>query len=141
MRRVAQRKAGLHWRDKKALDELARTVVMLRAGAVLIEEDGRRSWVGNCQKCGRWRGLSWCHVFTRAALSVRWDPENAFAWCSGCHRHMDQHWEEKREYTIDRLGEAGFDALRMRSRPGRRPDYSAIRVSLELERREIGPFS
>lgn len=114
------------------MDRLARWVVMLRAGAALVTDEGREQWWGRCQRCQRAGWLSWCHVITRGAWSVRWDPLNAFAWCAGCHRWMDQHWEKKREWVIEQIGAAEFDALNLRSNGGR-PDYAGVRLFLQCE--------
>jgi phage terminase large subunit GpA-like protein len=120
------------------LDGLARSVVMARAGAALtVDERGRWSWWGRCQHCGKESWLSWCHLFTRGAYSVRWDPEAAFAWCSGCHRHLDQHWETKRAWAIDRLGEDKYRKLELKKRAGTRPDYGGWLVYLLHEWRPL----
>jgi hypothetical protein len=122
---------GLSAENRGFLDLLARSVVLARAGAALVvQDDGRWSWWGPCERCKRTQWLNWCHVFTRASYSVRWDLDNAFGWCDGCHRHLDQHWEEKRDWAISRVGESAFEALKVRSRPGRRPDYEAVRLYL-----------
>lgn len=74
----------------KTLDDLCREVVFARDRYT-------------CQKCG-WActvvtysptgkvqagKLQWCHIFSRQYHSVRWDPDNSLALCSGCH--MWQH--------------------------------------------------
>lgn len=132
IRRVAKRRAGLTAAGKEHLDRLARTLVMLRANAALFTDEGREQWWGRCQKCNREEWLSWCHVITRGAWSVRWDPLNAFAWCSGCHRWLDQHAEDKRRWVIEQIGEAEYDLLYLRSK-GTRVDYAAVEVFLKRE--------
>lgn len=134
---IGRRRAGLDWRLRNTLDELARSITFLRIGAALVEENGRRMWWGECEKCGRTRWLSWCHVFTRGSYSVRWDPDNAFAWCSGCHRMMDQHWEIKHDWVVNHIGAVRYAALRHRKDSGHRVDYAAVKVALELEKRRL----
>lgn len=124
------RRCGLTAREQDALDRMARWTVMLRAGASLVTDEGREQWWGQCQRCKLPDWLSWCHIFTRGAWAVRWDPLNAWAWCRGCHRHMDQHWEQKRDWTIERIGEEEFDAMKLRSN-GTKVDYAATRLCLQ----------
>jgi len=112
------------------LDRLARTYVMLRANAALFTDQGRDQWWGACERCGKTGWLSWCHVHTRACHATRWDPDNAFAWCSGCHRWLDQHWEDKRAWVIGRIGQEAFDRLTLRAK-GSRPDKAAWKALLE----------
>lgn len=38
-----------------------------------------------CQRCGTTQGLQAAHIFTRSALSTRWDLRNGIGLCSGCH--------------------------------------------------------
>jgi 5-methylcytosine-specific restriction endonuclease McrA len=121
----------------KELDDMARTLVMLRANAGLATDEGRNQWYGACQRCLRTGWLSWCHVFTRAARSVRWDEDNAWAWCRGCHRYMDQHWEQKRDWVIAKIGQERFDMLKLRSN-GRRVDLAGMRVSLKQRLQQAG---
>lgn len=114
---------------KKKCDELARTLVMLRAGAYLVTDEGRRQWWGACERCHKTHWLSWCHVFTRAILAVRWEPDNAFAWCAGCHRYMDQHWNEKRDAAEKRIGAPAFSRLELRARAKARTRIDATTVA------------
>lgn len=133
VRRIAPRRGGLRWQDKKLLDALSRRLTMLIAGAAVVEEDGREMWWGKCRRCPREGWLSWCHVFTRAIAATRWDPDNTFAWCSGCHRHLDLHWKQKERWVIHAIGQERFDAVERRARPGRRVDYGAVKLALEIE--------
>lgn len=132
IRRVARRRAGLSAHGRAELDRMARTLTMLRAGAALFTDEGREQWWGACQRCQKETWLSWCHVITRGAFAVRWDWDNAYAWCSGCHRWLDQHAEEKREWVIRQAGEPAYMKLVMRSR-GKRVDYAGVKVALAQE--------
>jgi len=141
VRKVARRRAGLPREDRDRLDRLARELTMLRANAGRFDnpEPRQPSWWGQCQKCGRARWLSWCHVISRANFHVRWDADNAFAWCAGCHRTLDQHWEQKQAWVEQHIGPARWAMLLLRSRAKGRLDYAAIRVALEQERRRLLP--
>lgn len=112
------------------LDKLCRTRVMLRAGAYEdVDQPGR--WWGVCESCRKPQSsLQWCHIFTRSAHSVRWDLDNSYAWCKGCHFYLDRNWDSKRKWVIEKLGEQGFEALQMRRNTKSKRDYEAIRLYL-----------
>lgn len=116
---------------------MAKAVVMLRAGAENAGTEEKPRWRGRCERCRRAAWLNWCHVFTRATTGTRWDPDNAYAWCDGCHRWMDQHWESKRDWTINRIGDQRWQQLKLRSQAGRRPDYEAVELFLAQERQAL----
>ena len=109
------------------LDDLARTVCMVRVDAAIYIDEGRneKRWWGTCEHCQKVGWLQWSHMFTRGAFSVRWDLDNFFAWCAGCHRMLDQYPERKRDWVIAKIGEERFDALKLRSNGGR-PDYRVV---------------
>lgn len=113
MRRSAKRARGLTASQRQEMDDLARTIVMLRAGARL---EGRQTdagrvyyvWVGRCQWCDKHRDLQWCHIYSRGAHpSLRWNPDNAFAGCAYCHKfrwHDNPEGERRnREEFLDRI--------------------------------------
>ena len=114
----------------KRLDDLAKRACMARAGAALFTDEGRNQWWGRCLRCGKITWLSWCHGITRASHSVRWNEDNSWAWCRGCHRYLDQHWEEKREWIITMIGQKRFSRVLLRSRARNRPDLAVIEVYL-----------
>lgn len=87
----AERSAGLIVEQREALDELARAVVMVKAGATPFFDAKRTQWWGLCEWC-RKDGkrepdyLSWCHIRTRnAAPLLVHHPLNAWAGCNRCH--------------------------------------------------------
>lgn len=131
--RPARRRAGMSPAQIRTLDDLARSYCMTRAGAALVTDEGRKQWWGACQKCSRQRWLSWCHIFTRANLAVRWDADGSWAWCSGCHRYLDQHWELKRDWVAGWIGER-YEKLLLRSRALKaRHSYPAMKLYLEAQ--------
>ena len=133
-RRVSRRRGGISIAELKVLDDLARTLCMTRAGAALVTDEGRKQWWGACQRCGCKRWLSWCHVFTRATRSIRWDPDNFFAWCRGCHRYLDQHWELKQVWVMADIGPDRFDQLLTRSRGLKgRQSFELVKLMLRGE--------
>ena len=118
------------------LNQLARHILMQRVGAYLVTDEGREQWYGKCERCTKTTWLSWCHVFSRSIHATAWDDDNVFAWCRGCHRYMDQHWEQKRDACIARIGQSRFDALKLRAQPGRKPDYAGLELSLRQQLKE-----
>lgn len=60
-------------------------------------------------------GLQCAHMFTRGKWSTRLDPRNAMALCYGCHQWVDSHHEEKEALFRKRLGDTGYEALRLKS--------------------------
>lgn len=120
------------WQDRRVLDVLARRFCFLRAGARMTSEKPE-AWEGCCERCGKPGSLSWCHVLTRGAWKVRWDAENSYAWCAGCHRYFDQHWDDKHEWIVERIGADGFQMLRLRKKARGSIDYRGKIILLERE--------
>lgn len=90
VRKVAKRRQGLTTSQNEAVDELARAVCMVSAGAAMIAPEGRRKtkpqWWGRCAWCKREGWLQWCHIRSRgSAPALVHDPLNAWAGCSSCH--------------------------------------------------------
>lgn len=55
------------------LDELFSKIIRTRANYT-------------CERCGRKDGvMQCCHVYSRKVLGLRWDLQNAFCGCGGCH--------------------------------------------------------
>lgn len=133
VRRSARRRGGITPAQRQELDDLAKTFVMVRAGAAHYLRDGHGAWWGTCQKCGREGGLSWCHVHTRAAWAVRWSPDNAFAWCAGCHRYLDQHFDVKERWCRRAQGDATYERVLLTKASGVRAEYAGVRFGLVLD--------
>lgn len=114
LKRVPMKRRALKkW--KLELDQLCRTVTFARDGHA-------------CCRCGVRDPLHWCHVNTRAVLSLRWNLDNVLALCAGCHLWNHHHptafsewWTEKYPERAQRL------AL---WRPGGRVEPELIRLWL-----------
>lgn len=73
---------------------------------------------GHCQKCGKAEDdkLQCSHIHSRSKLSVRWDLNNAFCLCSGCHIFWwHKHPIEAAEFTKKVLGEYEYAQLNVRA--------------------------
>jgi hypothetical protein len=94
----------------------------------------RDRWI--CQRCGKGQakksfGYHSCHIFSRAKQSVRFDPDNAFGACYGCHRWLDTHPDIKTEFAKAHLGQAKYDALSFRASMPTKIDRVMVKVALE----------
>lgn len=122
----------------QTLDDLCREVVFLRDGYA-------------CQKCG-WRcelvtlspkgkiqagKLQWCHIFSRQYHSVRWDPDNSLALCSGCHL-----WQHHNPTLSTEWFEAKWplrlNDITIRRNGGWKPDRGLVLLSLQQQLRAMG---
>lgn len=117
MRRQAVRRGGMDAVTKRALDDLARAVVMLRVGASAVEMPRRRlGWWGLCQwHAFDWREhriakldpdwLQWAHIRSVGAASgLRWVADNAVALCSKCHMgrwHDPKGFGQERRFLVN----------------------------------------
>ena len=39
----------------------------------------------SCVRCGSKDNIQWCHVVSRRHLHLRWQDDNSFTGCAGCH--------------------------------------------------------
>lgn len=76
------------------------------------------------------------HIFSRGKMSTRWDLENAFCLCVGCHILLDQNSDEKYELYIKIYGQEQFDRVQLRSKIPQRilpHEKTLIRLGLKEE--------
>jgi 5-methylcytosine-specific restriction endonuclease McrA len=85
----------------KELDALARERT--------FERDGYK-----CIRCGSTSHLQWCHVITRGILSLRWDMDNSFCGCAGCHLFWHKHPLEAVGWFEDKFPERAKHLLEVR---------------------------
>lgn len=105
------------------LDRLAREVALARDG-------------GRCRRCGTERGLQWCHVYTRGIRSMRWDLDNSFIACMGCHRWWHDRPVDAAAWWRAQVGNEKADALMLKAgRPKGRVDLVMTGIALEQELR------
>lgn len=93
----------------------------------------RADW--RCERCGTQYesptiGLQCSHFHGRAKKSVRWDVDNAFALCTGCHTYLGSNPNEHREFARKRLGERKFDLLTLRANTPQKVDQKLIVLAL-----------
>lgn len=76
---------------------------------ILFSKYIRAKAKGKCERCGkvceidgeRIGQLECSHYFSRRINATRYDPENCYALCSGCHKRMGGHQRDgKGEYDL-----------------------------------------
>ena len=92
-------------------------------GAVKIRESDRlfsrcvrerSGWV--CERCGAQhqegsQGLHCSHFHGRGKWALRFDPNNCFALCYGCHSYVGGHPTEHLAFATGKLGQGMIDLL------------------------------
>lgn len=74
----------------------------------------RSNWT--CEHCGKAypqnsQGLHCSHYFGRRNKSLRWDPDNAFAHCFGCHQKLGSNPHDFQRWAEERLGSGTVEIL------------------------------
>ena len=74
---------------------------------------------GMCEKCHKLSPLNAHHFYSRSVRSVRWDTDNGFCLCVGCHTFSSKFSAHKTpaefvEWAIERRGEKWYDSLKKR---------------------------
>lgn len=74
---------------------------------------------GKCVYCGKTERLNAHHFFSRSCRSVRWDLENGFCLCVGCHTFSSKFSAHKTpaefvEWAIDERGMDWYNDLKYR---------------------------
>lgn len=92
--------------------------VKLDAADIAFSKYVRTKAGWQCARCGRYaegQGLHCAHFHARRKESVRFDLENVDALCANCHRHFTNHYEEHKEWKLQKLGEDKYDLLMLRA--------------------------
>ena len=75
----------------------------------------RANWT--CERCGKYypegnrQGLDASHLFGRRHSSTRWNPDNVFAHCRGCHQYLGSNPPIFTAWARDKLGDVRYDWL------------------------------
>ena len=98
---------------RKTADRMVRSFVLRR--------DGR------CLMCGTEEKLEWCHIISRGAPYIRWEPTNAVTLCHRDHMWFTAHPAAFKDWVRDRYGPDRWDdLLRMEAERERRGDHVDI---------------
>lgn len=116
-----------------------------RMMSLLIRE--RADWI--CERCGalfpdRGRGaagLEHSHCWGRRRHSVRWEPDNGIALCTGCHRYVSSYPEVHTRLAEQIFGEKRCGEIRLQANTTRRwklweKDELYSKMKSELKRME-----
>lgn len=74
-----------------------------------------------CERCGtvygeKHRGLHASHYIGRGNWSTRFEVDNVFAHCYGCHRYLESQRPEFSAWVRQKLGDTRYEWLLARSR-------------------------
>lgn len=70
---------------------------------------------GACERCGKKETLQASHIYSRSNLAVRWDLDNCFCYCAGCHFWWHKNPVEAGEWTKEKMGNERYQALRKKA--------------------------
>ena len=120
------------------LDDLHHRVVMIRHGAVEVPVGKRTGWHGRCRWCQKTTWLQVSHILPKGRVpSLRWDSENAFALCAGCHLYRwHKNPVESAAFAQKELGPR-LEALKSRAQNPKKRDPELSRLTLQLELRAL----
>lgn len=78
------------------------------------------------------------HCYSRSIRSVRWDLDNLFLLCAGCHMNVAHKKPlEFRDFVLKVLGETKFQALMLRSHNTGKVDLNMVKFYLEQELKKV----
>lgn len=101
----------------------------------------RDNWT--CQRCHKkypekHQGLHCMHLVKgRGNKRTRFDEENCAAGCYGCHRYLDTHPAEKREWYWNTYGREQYFRVQERARTGPMPDEDALKEKYRAWKRTL----
>lgn len=65
----------------------------------------------SCVTCGHGSNLTPGHLFSRVALSTRWDLDNVFCQCVRCNGKHEENPEPLKTYAVNLLGKNKVEEL------------------------------
>ena len=74
---------------------------------------------GSCEVCGKNKPLNAHHFYSRSIRVVRWDIDNGFCLCVGCHVFSSNFSAHKTpaefvEWAIEKRGDDWYDDLKIK---------------------------
>ncbi len=115
----------------------------------LIRE--RANWT--CERCntyypeGQRSGLEHSHIWGRRRHSVRWEPDNGMALCTGCHSFVSSNPDDHKKLARLKFGTRRYNEIRLQANSIRRWNpwekvelYAQMKAALKdmQERRAMG---
>ena len=94
---------------------------------------------GVCEVCGKNKPLNAHHFYSRSIRVVRWDIDNGFCLCVGCHVFSSKFSAHKTpaefvEWAIEKRGDDWYDDLKIKKNTPQKfidADYDIIMESLK----------
>lgn len=107
---------------------------MLRVGAFLFNDEGRKQWRGYCEWCRKEAWLQVCHIEPQGAYPhMKYDEDNAWAGCYSCHLGP-KGWHKNplpaRDWIVAHIGMEQIKKLGWRARNPKRIDYDLTKIHL-----------
>ncbi len=99
--------------------------------------------VGGCERCltlkfdttkddgstfPAWKTLQCSHIWGRNNKSVRYDEDDAFGLCGGCHTYLEHNPDEHKEFALRKLGQGKYDMLKVRATRPFKPDIKLLTI-------------
>jgi hypothetical protein len=116
--------------------------IKIRKTDKLFSEYIREKAHWKCQRCGRdfnnnHIGLEASHYHGRRKESVRFDSDNVYAICKGCHWKFHEDKELHKKFVIEMIGKERFDILTVRENQFVKKDDKLQMLILEEKLRAI----
>lgn len=80
---------------------------------------------------------TWAHIVSRRYLETRWDLDNAFCLCMGCHAYYTYHPVEWEQFVIQKIGAKKYEELKKRAVSTTKVDYGQKKYLLEKSKKLI----
>lgn len=108
----------------KSLDALCREVVFARDKGI-------------CVRCGK-PAVDWSHCYSRRYKWLRWELDNSWASCKGCHLDWHHRPLEGVDFWKRYLGADRYQKLVLLAAKPRKTDPKLVKLYLESQRRLYG---
>jgi 5-methylcytosine-specific restriction endonuclease McrA len=70
--------------------------------------------------------IQWAHIVSRSYHNTRWDLDNAFALCAGCHKFYTDRPLEWEQFVISKIGEDKLRLLKEKALTHEKVDYKKL---------------
>lgn len=94
---------------------------------------------GRCEVCGKTTRLNAHHFYSRSIRIVRWDMDNGFCLCVGCHVFSSKFSAHKTpaefvEWAIEKRGQEWYDDLKERKNSLHKlKDFDVEQILLDIQ--------
>ena len=117
-----RKKKSSRKKTKKQLDKLF---------SIIIRSEGK------CERCGKASPLNTAHIFSRRNLAIRWDKDNVFCFCVGCHFWAHQNPVLFTEFVKKKFGIKKYEGLKRKSEQIKKWTIPELEELVEEFKKEI----